>query len=220
MAITDDDGYLFVGEGRDSIAVFSVEDRSNPRRLATLERSRADDSHWSQNICSFSDARPGSLTVDVFCDRLAFSVRWDSEAGELKSTDWSLPHASQAVDFDLLEGFAVSPEDRHLYVSTRSDGIAIFARDGGDDPSGSYCRDGDDVESGSSCAIYDTPLTFDVDSRSTACLRASGIELCSDATHDWRGTEIDGITFTFVGEKNEDGSWTIEDVEPEPRSNG
>ena len=39
---------------------------------------------------------------------------------------------------------------------------------------------------------------------------------CSDATHNWQGTEVEGVAFTFASKKNEDGSWTISDVEPEP----
>ncbi len=129
LAITDDDAYLFVGEGRYSITVFSVKDRLNPVRLATLERFGG-----SGNVgwytCRFADTRPESLTVDVFCDDLVFAARWDSESGELKGTDWAT-----IPDPDIAEpaGFAVSPDARHLYVVTRSDGIVTFARDGVDD---------------------------------------------------------------------------------------
>ncbi len=123
LAITDDDAYLFVGEDLGSMAVFSLQDRLNPARLATLERTRG-------GVCRFADARPESLTVDVFCDGLAFAARWDSENGELKGTDWT---AFARPDFADPVGFAVSPDERHLYVVTRSDGIFTFARDGDDD---------------------------------------------------------------------------------------
>ena len=123
LAITDDDAYLFVGEDLGSIAVFSLQERLKPARLATLERPRG-------GVCRFADTRPESLTVDVFCDDLAFAARWDSGSGELKGTDWA---ASPRPDFADPVGFAVSPDERHLYVVTRSDGIVIFARDGVDD---------------------------------------------------------------------------------------
>ncbi len=126
LAITDDDAYLFVGEDRDSIAVFSVQDRLNPKRLATSARPAGGVSD-RQNTCRFADARPESLTVDVFCDGLTIAARWDSESGELKFTNWAHPDFADPV------GFAVSPDERHLYVVTRSDGIFIFARDGVDD---------------------------------------------------------------------------------------
>ncbi len=128
LAITDDDAYLFVGEGRYSITVFSVKDRLNPVRLATLERSGGR-GNVGRYTCHFADARPESLTVDVFCDDLAFAARWDSESGELKGPDWT---ASPRPDFADPVGFAVSPDERHLYVATRSDGIVTFARDGVD----------------------------------------------------------------------------------------
>ena len=64
----------------------------------------------------------------MFCDDLAFAVRWDSETGELKGTDWLAP--SPQLDFADLVGFAVSPDERHLYVVTSSDGIVTFVRDG------------------------------------------------------------------------------------------
>ena len=141
LAITDDDAYLFVGEGSHSITVFSVEDRLNPVRLATLERSGGG-GNVGWYTCRFADTRPEALTVDVFCDDLVFAARWDSGSGELKGTDWApFPRP------DLAEptGFAVSPEERHLYVATRSDGIVTFARDGVDDatPAGRSAADGE-----------------------------------------------------------------------------
>ena len=129
LAITDDDAYIFVGEDHDSTTVFSLQDRLNPQKLATLERSSGG-VNALRNTCRFADARPESVTIDVFCDGLAFAVRWDSESGELKGTDWlSYPRP----DFDPV-GFAVSPDDRHLYVVTRNDGIVTFIRDGVDAP--------------------------------------------------------------------------------------
>ncbi|MCY3838175.1 MAG: hypothetical protein OXH09_05950, partial [Gammaproteobacteria bacterium] len=83
LAITDDDAFIFVGEDHDSTTLFSLEDRLNPQKLATLERSSRG-VNGLRNTCRFADARPESVTVDVFCDGLAFAVRWDSESGKLK----------------------------------------------------------------------------------------------------------------------------------------
>ena len=66
----------------------------------------------------------------MFCDDLVFAARWDSGSGELKGTDWV---TSPRLDIAEPVGFAVSPDERHLYVVTRSDGILTFARDGVDD---------------------------------------------------------------------------------------
>ena len=206
LAIADDDGHLFVGEGRSAVAVFSLEDPLNPRRLGASERSGG-------RYCSLADVRAESPTADVFCNTFGFSVRWDSQDGELESTDWFLPSASEALLFHEVRGLAVSPDKRHLYVSAfpptwEGGSIAIFARP-------RYCRDGDEVESGTGCGIHDTPLHFAVDADSTGCLRGSGTELCEDAAHEQRDAEIAGVALTFVAVKNEDGSWTIKDVEPD-----
>ncbi|MDE0177693.1 MAG: S8 family serine peptidase [Gammaproteobacteria bacterium] len=128
LAITDDDAFVFVVEDGDSITAFSLQDRLNPQKLATLERSSGG-VNGLRNTCRFADARPESVTIDVFCDGLAFAVRWDSESGELKGTDWA---PSPRPDFAAPVGFAVSPDDRHLYVVTRNDGIVTFVRDGVD----------------------------------------------------------------------------------------
>ncbi len=161
LAITDDDSHLFVLEDHDSTTVFSLQDRMNPQKLATLERSSGSVNSWRPATCRFADVRPESLTVDVFCDDLAFAVRWDAGSGELKGTDWIRPLPEP--DFADPVGFAVSPDGRHLYVVTWSDGLVTFVRDGvdGNDAGGSggwYCRDGDEAESRTDCAvIHDTP---------------------------------------------------------------
>ena len=129
LAITDDDAYIFVGEDHDSTTLFSLKDRLNPQKLATLERSTGG-ANRSRNTCRFADARPESVTIDVFCDGLAFAVRWDAESGELKGTDWVSYRRPDLFD---PVGFAVSPDGRHLYVVTGNDGIVTFVRDEVDD---------------------------------------------------------------------------------------
>ena len=93
-----------------------------------------------------------------------------------------------------------------------SDAVAVVV--GGDEDS--YCRDGDTVPTGGECDSYDTNFTFDVSASGTGCVRASGISLCSSGSHNYRNSTFNGVTITFVAQRNDDLSWAIEDVEPEP----
>ena len=81
----------------------------------------------------------------------------------------------------------------------------------------SYCRDGDTIQPGGECDVYNTNFTFEVSASGTACVRTGGISLCaSGGRHSYRNSTFNGVTITFVAERNDDNSWTIEDVEPEP----
>ncbi|MDE2904748.1 MAG: hypothetical protein OXQ28_01550 [Acidobacteriota bacterium] len=152
LAITDDDAYLFVFEDDGQQAnLFSLEDPSNPERLATLSR------YWDPfqlNKCRFADARNDAVAVDAFCPGMALAVRWDAEAGVLALTDALVE--GEADRFNVLvpnfggphygapAGFAVSPDDRHVYLSTPEHGIVIVGR--GSPPGGG---DGPDLTVGS-----------------------------------------------------------------------
>ncbi len=132
LAITDDDSYLFVFDNSgERVNLFSLEDRLNPERLASLSQ------FWNNTStrCRFADARNGAVAVDAFCPGLAFTVRWDSDTESLEGTDWIAREQSDRFnglplpDFYAPESFAVSPDDRHVYLSTPSHGIVILARD-------------------------------------------------------------------------------------------
>ncbi|MDE0660809.1 MAG: S8 family serine peptidase [Gammaproteobacteria bacterium] len=137
MAITDDDAYLFVFERHgEPVSVFSVEDPLNPERLDTLPQFWDGASlSWGRK-CRFADTRSDSITVDAFCVGLAFTVRWDAEARQLSDTGWISGGESDAFnglplpDFEGVAGLAVSPDDRHVYLSTPQHGILILAREG------------------------------------------------------------------------------------------
>ena len=133
LAITHDDAYLFVFDNSGERAnLFSLEDRLNPERLAFL--SKFWNAPYQSDRCRFAVARNGAVAVDAFCPGVAFTARWDPDAESLQGTDWIGQGQSDRFngrllpDFDAPEGFAVSPDDRHVYLSTPSHGIVIIAR--------------------------------------------------------------------------------------------
>ena len=135
IAISDDDEYLFVFDGTGDLTnLFSLADRLNPERLGTLSRFWG--LSWEEVECRFADSRTEGVIVDVFCPGMAFTTRWDSEAGELVGADFITPEqldrfgGSPMPDFDALVDLAVSPDDEYLYVATQNNGILIFARGG------------------------------------------------------------------------------------------
>ena len=136
IAISVDDAYLFVFEGKgDQTNLFSLADRLNPERLATLAKFWGNS--WPPDECRFADSRTKGVVVDVFCPGTAFTARWDSEASELVGADFITDEQVDRLggppmpDFDALVDLAVSPDDEHLYVATPNHGILIFARGGG-----------------------------------------------------------------------------------------
>ena len=136
LAITDDDAYLFAFDDDGERAnLFSLEHPSNPDRLATFRRY--EEPH-QLNSCRFADARSEAVAVDVFCPGMAFAVRRDAETGQLELTDSLIEGRANRFN-DLVpnfgapryrapEGFAVSPDDRYVYLSTPEHGIVIFGR--------------------------------------------------------------------------------------------
>ncbi|MYE84264.1 MAG: S8 family serine peptidase [Gammaproteobacteria bacterium] len=134
LAITDDDSHLFLFDNSGERAnLFSLADPANPERLARL--SRFWQAPYQSNRCRFGDARGETVTVDVLCPSLAFTVQWEEEAGVLAGTDFVIAgefdrfHGPTLPDFGTPADLAASPDDRHLYASTPLHGILIFARD-------------------------------------------------------------------------------------------
>lgn len=132
-----DDAHLYVFDQRgERTNLFSLEDPLNPKRLATLPQfwpTAFRGGNWETH-CQFADLR-SNAAVDVFCAGLAFTARWDAEAGRLAGTDWISALQSDRFngppmpDFRAPEGLAVSPDDRHIYLSTPQHGILTFGRD-------------------------------------------------------------------------------------------
>ncbi len=135
LAITNDDAYLFVFDNYGARAnLFSLEDPLNPERLATLHQFWDTFNPFRTNRCQFADTRGETPAVDVFCPGLAYAARWDSEASQLAGMDFLSQRQSDRFngipmpDFGAPAGFAVSPDDRYVYVSTPNHGILIFGR--------------------------------------------------------------------------------------------
>ena len=80
----------------------------------------------------------------------------------------------------------------------------------------SYCSDGDTIQPGGECDIYGTTFSFDVDSNGRGCLRAGGFVSCAGSGLSLRNTTINGVRITFVASRNDNNSWAIEEVSPEP----
>ena len=95
-----------------------------------------------------------------------------------------------------------------------SDAVEVVVGNG--ETSDSYCRDDDVIKTGEQCDIYDTSVRFEVSTAGLGCVRAGGISLCSGNSVSYRNTTLNGETITCVAARNDDNSWTIEDVEPEP----
>ena len=132
LAITHDDAYLFVFDQDGQQAnLFSLEDPLTPERLATLYEYYQPE---QLNACRFADSLTGSVAVNVYCPGLAFAARWDPEAESLERTDWIARQQADRYNgplmplFDAPAGYAASPDDRHVYLSTRSHGIVIIGR--------------------------------------------------------------------------------------------
>ncbi|MYD96291.1 MAG: S8 family serine peptidase [Gammaproteobacteria bacterium] len=138
LAITDDDAYLFVFDRYGARAIlFSLEDPLNPERLSELPQFWQ---IWSgttvarTNRCRFADTRGEDPVVDVLCPGVAYTAHWDPEVGELGGTDHLSPVQSDRFngvpipEFDSPTGFAVSSDDRYVYLATPGDGILTFER--------------------------------------------------------------------------------------------
>lgn len=61
-----------------------------------------------------------------------------------------------------------------------------------------------------------TTFYFEVETSGRSCLRAGGFVSCNDSRVSIRNWSINGIRVTLVASRNDDDSWTLDDVEPEP----
>ena len=94
-----------------------------------------------------------------------------------------------------------------------SDGVAVEVSGGNDD---SYCRDDDTLQTGERCDLHGTTFYFEVEANGRGCLRAGGVTSCNGNSISVRNWSINGIRVTLVASRNDDDSWTIDDVDPEP----
>lgn len=144
MAVTDDDAHLFVFDQHgERTNLFSLDDPLNPNWLATLSQfwdPPSSGGNWF-NSCPFADTRPNAVAVDAFCPSLAFAARWNADTRRLGGTDWISAWQADRFNSPPLpefrtapRGFAVSPDDRYVYLSTQIHGILILGR--GSPPAG------------------------------------------------------------------------------------
>ena len=136
LAITDDDAHLLVFDNDGERAnLFSLEDPLAPN-LKAINSFYRDPSQL--NRCRFADARTDVVAVDVLCPGMVFSVRWDAEVEDLVITDTLIEGEADRFNnltpsfgephYEAPSGFAVSPDDRYIYLSTPAHGILIFGR--------------------------------------------------------------------------------------------
>ena len=85
-----------------------------------------------------------------------------------------------------------------------------------DDNGDAHCRPNDIIDPGESCDLYGTDFTFDVESSGRSCLRAGGFISCSGNRQNLSDSTINGVRITLVAARNQDNSWTIENVDPIP----
>lgn len=73
------------------------------------------------------------------------------------------------------------------------------------------------VPPGHEVNIYATPVKFAVRTTGTGCVEGPNLRICTNGALRIRNWNVSGETrFTLVGSRNQDISWTLYDVEPEP----
>ena len=139
LSIAEDGSLLFVAVA-DSLdygtVVYDLQTPADPRRIGESypygRKAVADDRQ-----CRLTAARLSPSGSDVVCRDLAFAFRWDAGAEEsvdggklidqLFSGDPDR-HNEVLPEFGTPVAAAASPDGRHLYVSTQTQGILIFGR--------------------------------------------------------------------------------------------
>ena len=178
---------------------------------------------FSATVRNRGDARSVATTLRYYRSSNAAISSSDTGVG----TDAVAGLAAGAVSSESISLTVPSDAGTYYYgacvdsVSGESDtrnncsaGAKVEVSDGGDGDS--YCRDGDVVQSGKRCDVYSTTFYFEVESSGRGCLRAGGVTNCSGNSISARNWTVNGIRITFVASRNDDDSWTIDDVEPEP----
>ena len=130
FAVSDDDAYLF-SFGRISAYVYSLEDPTAPGFLASLYPPRQG---YSNLNCSRAVARSNRHAADAFCRNAAYVVEWQAASSDFLLWDfvgsWRPNRYGSLPLFYDERALAASPEGRHAYIGTYSEGILIFERVG------------------------------------------------------------------------------------------
>lgn len=149
IALSDDGRYLVaVGRGGNPTEVFALEDPARPQalyRLSPFWTSPVSRHVTSRKGCQPAPGRVESLSFDVICNQIAYSVKWRPSDSVLLGTDfssyWQADRYNNAVPFiGTPASIAVSPDWRHIYVSSHAErgifknsaagGIHVFERIG------------------------------------------------------------------------------------------
>ena len=149
----------------------------------------------------------GTDTYGTLFDGDEDSLQTDDDSGA--GSNFEIERAVQAGTYYIeVRGFGSS--------TTGSYELVVSEADDGGGRTDSYCRDDDDIAPGSRCDIYTTSFYFEVEASGRGCVRAGGFTSCGGTGISMRNTTINGVRITFVAARNNDDSWTIDDVEPEP----
>lgn len=171
IALSDDERLLFVVDS-EATTVLSLQDALKPEHLGSLTREfplrgRSE----VRDACQHATAR-SEVSFEVFCSRgWGFVAKWQDIPESLVETErlmgWLGDRFNQAVpEFEDIAGTAVSPDRRHVYVSTANSGILIFERVGDplDRQSRAWSEEPDLVVFSSSVnrssVVIGTPLEF------------------------------------------------------------
>jgi len=99
-----------------------------PVRLATLPAAPGQVSGAGFAGCAFAALRPGAV-ADLFCAGGIVTAQWREEAKAFAPAGRAAwPGDRAALDFQAPVATAATPDGRHVYVSTRFDGILLFER--------------------------------------------------------------------------------------------
>ena len=134
LALSDDGGLLFVVDD-DGTHVFSLDDPLAPASVGTLPKAyRGYVYDYAEEWCGWGVFRAPS-SLDVVCRSQVFVAQYRADEGVLAEADRvddRLPDRfNNAVpDFGQPGAVAVSPDGRHVYVSTPIHGILTFERVG------------------------------------------------------------------------------------------
>ena len=152
----------------------------------------------TDSTISTTDAQVGTVVVD----RLA------AGAESTKSIALTAPSSAGTYYY----GACVDSVTGESNTSNNcSDGVEVEVSEGGG--TDTYCRDGDVLQSGERCDIYNTSFWFEV-SGTRGCLRAGGT-ICAGNSIRQNGS-LNGVRVKLHADRNDDNSWTIDDVDPEP----
>ena len=169
------------------------------------------------------DTKPSSVEAKVFdasgmlVQTIGFELKGEAWQQKTISTPlenghvrWEINGESEAHYFYAVE---VDNQSNDGTLNWSVKGSTVSGSGGGEENGETAnCAAGSVIQPGGACNLTvggNTVGTFSVDSNSRGCVRIGAINLCSGASHNYRGTRLNQYTVTFVAHKQEDGSWEI-----------